>query len=206
MVLRWNGFALQARSHEAFEAICGLHGALSGCSQLESADGVRSCASAVMAGDAGEESAWGWNSPLTTSPRAGAPSGSRVVHGDSSSEIDTAAAGGSRSLRRGVRSLLSGMQRYGTANITVAFIFESGPVVLWIAASDARAKDSRGRRELLSSLLFFLSQFASPSQANGFSLIFKSAPGLHRAFMAEYETVGTNSRHLSRHFLNACVG
>lgn len=154
----------QARSQEAFEATCGLHGAMSGGSQLEAAEGARSCASAVMGGDDGEDSAWGWQTPPLNSPSAEARLGGIVLQGDTSSEIDAGAAGGARSFRRGMRMLPSGRFHYDTSRTTVAFIFETGPVVLWIAASDTRATDSRGRRELLSSLLFFLSHFASQSQ------------------------------------------
>lgn len=151
----------KARSQEAFEATCGLHGVVSGGSQPDVADGVRSCASAVMAGDDGEDSAWGWQTPPLNTPSTEAQLGTIILQGDTSSEIDAAAAGGARSFRRGMRMLSSGRLHSDTAKATVAFIFESGPVVLWIAGSDARAKDSRGRRELLSSLLFFLSHFAT---------------------------------------------
>ncbi|CDJ56756.1 hypothetical protein, conserved [Eimeria maxima] len=80
--------------------------------------------------------------------------------------MDVAAAAGNRSLRRGLRLLLlqgkqQQQQQLDAANKTIAFIFEKGPVVMWIAAADKRAKDKRQSRELLSSLLFFLSHFAS---------------------------------------------
>ena len=159
---------LQVRSQEAFEAICGPHGPMSGFSEIDTADGIRSCASAVVA-EGGEEPAWRWHSPVTKGECVLSLSGGSFLR-YSSSEIETGAAGGARSLRRRMRMLTSGRQCKDATNTTVAFIFERGPVIMWIAASDARAKDSRGRRELLSSLLFFLSQFASQWKNNGFSV------------------------------------
>ncbi|XP_026192354.1 uncharacterized protein LOC34621212 [Cyclospora cayetanensis] len=150
----------KARSQEAFEATCGFHGPMSGFSDLEV--GVHSCTSAVLAVGDGDESNWGPNSPLAGNPsRVSVASNGCTAFHYSSSEIEAAAAGGARLLRRGMRSLSINRQRYDATNVTVAFIFEKGPVIMWVAASDRRAQESRGRRELLSSLLFFLSQFAT---------------------------------------------
>ncbi|KAL8437368.1 hypothetical protein ACSSS7_000963 [Eimeria intestinalis] len=163
----------KARSQEAFEATCGIHHAVNAGSQMNGAEGVRSCASALAATHDDEESAWAWQ-PLNSgidNPAAG----SMLLHEDTSSELEAAAVGGTRSLRMSMRPHASGRYRSGNSSVTVAFIFESGPVVLWIAASDARARDSRGRRELLSSFLFFLSQFASISSKISLSLVVLSS-------------------------------
>ncbi|KAL8434057.1 hypothetical protein Efla_001529 [Eimeria flavescens] len=152
----------KARSQEAFEATCGLHNAPSGGSQLEGPEALRSVASAVVAGhDEGPEADWGWQSFPPDSHSMAEYSTSAIPVDETSSEIDAGAAGGARSLRMGMRALSASRSRHSNINVTLAFIFESGPVVLWIAAADMRAKDSRGRRELLSSFLFFLSQFAT---------------------------------------------
>ncbi|KAL8446661.1 hypothetical protein Emag_004668 [Eimeria magna] len=153
----------KARSQEAFEATCGIHHVVSGGSQMDGAEGVRSFASAVAATHEDDESAWAWKAFPSGGHHPADAASNILPHEDTSSELEAAAVGGARSLRMSMRPHASGRYRSGNSGVTVAFVFESGPVVLWIAASDARARDSRGRRELLSSLLFFLSQFASVS-------------------------------------------
>ncbi|KAL8271459.1 hypothetical protein Esti_004660 [Eimeria stiedai] len=151
----------KARSQEAFQATCGIHHVVNGGSQVDAAEGVRSFASAVAATHDDDDSAWATRPFPSGSHHPADAAGSILPHEDFSSEVEAAAIGGARSLRMSMRPHASGRYRSGNSGVTVAFIFESGPVVLWIAASDARARDSRGRRELLSSLLFFLSQFAT---------------------------------------------